>query len=120
MEGNAASQFSSSIFFIAMAILLAGALQVMPCHARIDFLMVLLIFEIHEGSAQARRFRRSASRRSIAGRLQDVLAPAWVGLRIGFRIAQPLDADLEQQLVFVEQRRCARRPPAGPRISGIQ
>src|SRR5258706_6219955 len=82
---------------------LGAAPQVMPGDARVDLLLVLLIFEVQEGRAQ----NGDPALRIAAfnpGRLQDVLAPARLGLRVRLGIAQPLDADLEQQLVFVEQR----------------
>ena len=64
-------------------------------------LLIGLIFEVHEGGAQNDDFHLQIPTFD-AGRLQDVLAPTRMSLRVGFRIAQPLNAKLEQQLVFVE------------------
>ena len=49
------------------------------------------------------------------GGLQNVLAPARMGLRVRPGVAQPLYADLEQQFVFVEERGMRGTLPLAPR-----
>src|SRR5258708_25065932 len=81
--------------------ILGAALEVMPCDARVDFLLILLILEVHERGTQHGDPPLCVAPFNT-GRLQDVLAPTRLGLRVRLGIAQPLDAALEQQLVFAE------------------
>src|ERR1700722_11113429 len=78
-------------------------LQMVPGDAGKYLLFVLPALEIHERGPHDGDTRRRAAV-LYAGRLEHVLARARLRLRIGARIAQPLDPQLQQQFILEHQR----------------
>src|ERR1700722_12889719 len=77
--------------------LTAGPHQAMPCHPSVNLLSIPLTLDIQErraGDGDARRVAALLDLRS----LQHMLAVAGFSLRVGVRVPQPLNPQLQQQL----------------------